>query len=177
MSKKKKVPAREPSPPITTNQPPSSLKRAVKWISITILICASLSGVMAFFPVLTIDVGTPKDPNDPFSYPFIVSNNMVVPLFGVTVVCREEGTFEGGETFDNKTDSSEKTLSMMGPHGKATAPCHKGFDIKAPLASGTVTVAVSYSPFLWPFKMSAIRQFKADMNADKNSIWLPQVKE
>jgi hypothetical protein len=176
MSKKKKIQAGAPSPPIITTQPPSSLKRAVKWISITVLICASLSGLMAFFPVLTIDVGTPQDPNNPFSYPFIVTNNMVVPLFGVTIVCREEGTFEGGETFDNKSNA-EEILSMMGPHRKTTAPCHKGFDMKAPLASGTVSIGVSYSPFLWPFKMSAIRQFKTDMNADKNSIWLPQVKE
>jgi hypothetical protein len=171
--KKKKTPAVEPALPITTNQPPSSLKRAVKWISVTILICAALSGLMAFLPVLTVDVGTPQDPNNPFSYPFIVSNNMLVPLFGVTIVCREEGTFEGGETFDNKSNS-EETLSMMGPHRKATAPCHRGFDMKAPLASGTVTVAVSYSPFLWPFKLSTIRQFKTDMNADKKTIWISQ---
>ena len=171
--KKKKTAASEPTPPIIRNQPPSSLKRAVKWISVTVLICAALSGLMAFAQVLTIDVGTPQDPNDPFSYPFIVSNNMPVPLFGVTLVCREEGTFEGGETFDNKTNS-EETLSVMGPHRKTTAPCHKGFDIKAPLASGTVSIGVSYSPFLWPFKMSAIRQFKAEVNADKKTLWLPQ---
>ena len=172
--KKKKGPATEPSPPITTNQPPSSLKRTVKWISVTILICAALSGLLAFLPVLTVDVGTPQDPNNPFSYPIIVSNNLLVPLFGVTIVCREEGTFEGGETFDNKAAASEETLSMMGPHRKATAPCHRGFDMKAPLASGTVTVGVSYSPFLWPFKLSTIRKFKAEVNADKTTLWLPE---
>ena len=172
--KKKKTAAGEPIPPIIRNQPPSSLKRAVKWISVSVLICAALSGLMAFAPVLTIDVGTPQDPNNPFSYPFIVSNNMLVPLFGVTLVCREEGKFEGGGTFDNKTDGSEETLPIMAPHRKTTAPCHRGFDIKAPLESGTVTVAVSYSPFLWPFKLSTIRQFKTDMKADKKPIWLPQ---
>lgn len=172
--KKKKIPAAERTPPTITNQPPSPLKRAVKWISVTILICASLSGLMAFAPVLTIDVGTPQDPNNPFSYPFIVSNNMLVPLFGVTIVCREEGKFEGGGTFDNKTDGSEETLSIMAPHRKATAPCHRGFNITAPLESGMVTIGVSYSPFLWPFKMSTIRQFKADINADKKILWLPQ---
>ena len=172
--KKKKTPAGEPTPPVISTQQPSSLKRAVKWVSVTILICASLSGLMAFAPVLTIDVGTPQDPNNAFTYPFIVSNNMLVPLFGVTVVCREEGKFEGGGTFDNKTDGSEETLPIMAPHRKATAPCHRGFEMKAPLESGTVTIAVSYSPFLWPFKLSAIRQFKAEVNADKKTLWLPQ---
>jgi hypothetical protein len=172
--KKKKTAAGEPTPPIVTNQPPSPLKRAVKWVSVTILICAALSGLMAFAQVVTIDVGTPQDPNNPFSYPFIVTNNMLVPLFGVTVVCKEEGKFEGGGTFDNKADGSEETLAMMAPHRKATAPCHRGVTLNAPLESGAVTVAVSYSPFLWPFKLSAIRQFKAEVNADKKITWLPQ---
>ena len=172
--KKKKTPAGEPTPPIISNQPPSSLKRAVKWISVSILICAALSGLMAFVPVLTIDIGAPQDPNNPFSYPFIVSNNMFVPLFGVTVVCREEGKFEGGRAFDNEADGSEETLPVMAPHRRATAPCHRGFTIDAPLESGVVTIGVKYSPFLWPFKMSTIRQFKTDMKADKKPIWLPQ---
>jgi len=173
--KKNKRPAAERTPPLITNQPPTALKRAVKWISVTILICASLSGLMAFAPVLTIDVGTPQDPNDPFSSPFIVSNNMLVPLFGVTIVCKfDEGKFEGGETFDNKAVSAEETLSVMAPHKTITAPCQKGFNMNAPLESGIVTIGVSYSPFLWPFKMSTIHQFKAEVNADNKILWLPQ---
>ena len=172
--KKKKTPASEPTPPIIRNQPPSSLKRAVKWISVTVLICALLSGLMTLAPVLAIEVGAPGDPNNPFSYPFTVSNKMIVPLFGVTIVCKEEGKFTGGEPFDNNTGGREEILSMMAPQRKTTAPCHRGFDIKAPLESGTVTIAVSYSPFLWPFKMSTIRQFRADMNADKKTVWLSQ---
>ena len=172
--KKKKIPVGEQKPPVTTSQPPSSLKQVVKWISIAVLICTLLSGPMTFAPVLTIAVGAPQDPNNSFSYPFIVSNNMPVPLFGVTISCREEGIFEGGETFDNKTGDSEETLTIMAPHRTTTAPCHRGFNINAPIESGTVTVGVSYSPFLWPFKSSTIRQFKADMNADKKTMWLPQ---
>ena len=174
MSKKKKRQAIEQKHPVTTKQPPSTLKEVVKWISIAVLICTLLSGAMTFAPILTVDAGAPKDPSNPFSSPFIVSNNMLVPLFGVTVVCREEGKFEGGGTFDNKTDSSEETLPIMAPHRKVTAPCHRGFTINVPLESAVVTVAVSYSPFLWPFKLSAIRQFKAEVNADKKITWLPQ---
>ena len=130
---------------------------------------------MTFAPVLTVDVGVPRDPNNPLSYPFIVSNNMIVPLFGVTISCRyDEVKFEGEETFDTNTLGSEDTLSIMGPHQKTTAPCQRGFNIKAPLKSGIVTIGVSYSPFLWPFKTSTIRQFKAEVNADKTAIWLPR---
>ena len=175
MPKKKKQPAGGHRPPAPTKQPPSFRKQVVKWISVTILICTSLSGLMTFAPVLTVDVGAPLDPNNPFSSPFIVSNDMIVPLFGVTIKCKyDEVTFEGGGPFDNTTVGSEETLSIMAPHQKTTAPCQRGFNINAPLKSGITTIAVSYSPFLWPFKTSKIRQFKAEMNADKKIIWLPQ---
>src|SRR5262249_15771915 len=127
MSKKKKLPAGERRPSAIAEQPPSSLKQVVKWISVAVLLCTFLSGLMLFAPILTVDVGAPLDPNNPLSYPFIVSNEVLVPLFGVTISCRyEEVKFEGEETLDTKTLGSEETLSMMGPHQKTTAPCQRG---------------------------------------------------
>jgi hypothetical protein len=175
MSKKKNLPAREQRPPAMAEQPPSSLKQVVKWISVAVLICTFLSGFMTFASVLTVDVGDPLDPNNPLSYPFIVRNDMIVPLFGVTISCGyDEMKFEGEETFDTNTLGSEETLSIIGPHQKTTAPCQRDININAPLKSGIVTIGVSFSPFLWPFKTSTIRQFKADMNADKKTLWLPR---
>ena len=130
---------------------------------------------MTFAPVLTVEVGAPRDPNNPLSYPFIVRNDMIVPLFGVTISCRyDEMKFEGEETFDTNTRGSEDILSLIGPHQKTTAPCQRDIDLHAPLKSGVVTIGVSFSPFLWPFKTSTIRQFKAEMSADKKVIWLPR---
>ena len=175
MSKKKNLPAGDRKPSAITEQPPSSLKQVVKWISVAVLLCTFLSGLMLFATVLTVDVGAPRDPDNPLSYPFIVSNEMLVPLFGVTISCRyDEVKFEGAETVDTKTLGSEETLSMMGPHQKTTAPCQRASNTNAPLKSGIVTIGVSYSPFLWPFKTSTIRQFKAEMNADNKVIWLPR---
>ena len=175
MSKKKKRPAGEQRPPVTTKQPPSSLKEVVKWISIAVLICTLLSGLMTFAPILTVDAGAPRDPNNPFSYPFIVSNNMIVPLFGVTISCKfHDVEFEGGGTLDNNAAGSEETFSIMAPHQKTTAPCQKGINMNAPLKNGAVTIAVNYSAFLWPFKTSTIRHFKTELTADKKTTWLPQ---
>ena len=130
---------------------------------------------MTFAPVLTVDVGAPLDPNNPFSYSFIVSNDMIVPLFGVTIACTyHDVEFEGGGTLDNTAAGSEDTFSMMAPHQKTPAPCQKGINMTAPLKSGTATIAVNYSPFLWPFKTSTIRKFKADITSDKKTTWLPQ---
>ena len=175
MPKKKKRPAGERRPSAPTKQPPSFRKQVVKWISIAVLICTLLSGLMTFAPVLTVDAGAPLDPTNPFSYPFIVSNNMLVPLFGVTISCKyHKVEFEGGGTLDNNAAGSEETLSIMAPRQKTTAPCQKGINMSAPLKSGTVTIAVNYSPFLWPFKTSTIRKFKAEITTDKKTMWLPQ---
>ena len=176
MSKKKKRQTTEQRPPVTPKQPPpSSLKQAVKWISIAVLICTLLSGLMTFASVLTIDAGAPLDSNNSFSYPFIVSNNMIVPLFGVTISCKyHDVEFEGGGTLDNSATGSEEMLFVMAPHQTTTAPCQKGITMNAPLKSGIVTIAVNYSPFLWPFKTSTIRHFKTEITADKKTIWLPQ---
>ena len=143
----------------------------MKWISIGVLICSLLSGLMTFAPVLTVDAGTPLDSNNPFSYPFIVSNNMMVPLFGVTIACKyHDVELEGGGTLDNTAAGSEETFSVMTPHQKTTAPCPKEMNMTAPLKSGTITIAVSYSPFLWPFKTSTIRHFKTEIAADKKQF-------
>ena len=174
MSKKKKRQASEQRPPVTTKQPPSTLKEVVKWISIAVLIGTLLSGAMTFAPILTVDAGAARDPNNPFSSPFIVSNNLIVPLFGVTIACKyHDVEFEGGGTLDSNAASSEETFFIMAPYQKTPAPCQKGFDMNAPLKSGTVTIAVNYSPFLWPFKTSTTRHFKAEITADKKTLWLP----
>jgi hypothetical protein len=175
MSKKKKRLAAEQKSPVTTKQPPSTLKEVVKWISIAILISSLLSGLMTFAPVLTVDAGVPLDSNNPFSYPFIVSNNMIVPLFGVTIACKyHDVQLEGGGTLDNTAADSEEMFPVMAPHQKTTAPCQKGITMNAPLKSGIVTIAVNYSAFLWPFKTSTIRHFKTEISADKKTTWLPQ---
>jgi hypothetical protein len=176
MSKKKKRQTSEQSAPVTLKQPPpSSLKQVVKWISIAVLICTLLSGLMTFASVLTIDAGAPVDSNNSFSYPFVVSNNMIVPLFGVTISCKyHDVEFEGGGTLENAAAGSEEMFFVMAPHQATTAPCQKGINVNAPLKSGMVTIGVNYSPFLWPFKTSTIRHFKTEITADKKTIWRPQ---
>jgi hypothetical protein len=130
---------------------------------------------MTFTPILTVDAGAARDPNNSFSSPFIVSNNLILPLFGVTIACKyHDVELERGGTLDTNAAGSEETFPMMAPYQKTTAPCQKGFDMNAPLKRGTVTIAVSFSPFLWPFKTSTIRHFKIEITADKKSIWLPQ---
>ena len=176
MSKKKKraaASAQKHSAPV--KQPPSTLKEVVKWISIAVLICTLLSGAMTFASILTVEAGAPRDPDNPFSSVFIVGNNMVVPLFGLTIACKyHDVEFEGGETLDNNVAGSEDTLSVMAPHEKLSAPCPKEINMTTPMKSGIVTIAVSYSPFLWPFKTSTIRHFKAEIAPDKKILWLPQ---
>ena len=179
MSKKKKRQASEQRPPgplpTTKQPPPSSLKQIVKWISIAVLICSLLSGLMTFASVLTIAPGAPLDSSNSFSYPFLVSNNMMVPLFGVTISCKyHDVEFEGGGTLDSSAGGAEEMLSIMAPHQTTTAPCQKGITMNAPLKSGIVTIAVNYSPFLWPFKTTTIRHFKTEITADKKTLWLPQ---
>ncbi|THJ24755.1 MAG: hypothetical protein CAF45_004245 [Nitrospira sp. CG24E] len=176
MSKKKKRQASsEQKPPVSTKQPPSTLKEVVKWISIGVLICTLLSGAMTFASILTVEAGAPQDASNPFSSSFIVGNNMIVPLFGVTIACKyHDVEFEGGGTLDNNAAGSEETFFLMASYKKITAPCPKDINMTAPMKSGIVTIAVSYSPFLWPFKTSTIRHFKTELAADKKILWLPQ---
>lgn len=100
---------------------------------------------------------------------------MIVPLSRVAISCRYgEVKFEEEKTVDTKSLGSEETLSAMGPHQRTTASCERDLNIHARLKSGIVAIGVSYSPFLWPFKPSTIRRFKAEMNADRKAIRLPR---
>ena len=159
----------------TTAQHPSQLQKIWRWIggAITVLVC--ISGLLTFYPALTVDVGSPLDANNPFSYPFIVTNDTILPLFNVNISCHLDNVLllDGGR-FSNGAIKTEQTLSIMVPHQKTTAPCHRAIYTDSPATRGIVAIAVSYYPFLWPIKTSTTRYFGAEMTADKKTIWLPQ---
>lgn len=165
----------EKRPDTTTAPVRQYILKIGKWITGSITALACISGLLSLWPVLTVDVGSPLDPNDPFSYPFIVSNDAIYPLFSVNISCKfDHGRFETGGSFDRNIVGSTKTISVMSPHQRLTAPCHTGFSMDAPLKSGSVAITVSYYPFLWPIKTFVSRSFRAAMTADKRTIWLPQ---
>lgn len=162
-------------PDTTTARARQYILRIGKWITGPITVLACISGLLTFYPVITVDVGSPLDPNNPFSYPFIVTNDTILPLFSVNISCRfDKGIFDGGGIFDDNTIGTSDILPIMAPHRKTTAPCHTGYRVNFPLKSGIATITISYYPFLWPIKTFVSRSFNAAMNSDNKTIWLPR---
>jgi len=147
-----------------------------KIIGATITLLVTLSGVLAYWPLVAIDVGPSLDSDNPFSYPFIISNDGILPLFGVSVSCIfDKGKFEGGVLFENNRMVFENKLQIMAPHQKTTAPCHRMFGLKGmTLISASTTIAVSFYPALWPSRTSVSRSFRAELTDGKGIVWLPE---
>jgi hypothetical protein len=152
------------------------LAKLSKWFLSVVSALVVLSGLLSYMPLISVDVGPPINVNDPFSYPYIVSNDSLLPLFYVDISC----TFKGGEfaggggSFNNNSINVTNILAYMAPHQRTTAPCNLGYSISVPLQKGTVSIDLSYHSFVWPLRTVTSRSFQAVLTSENKTIWLPQ---
>ena len=64
-------------------------KKAIAWtVSVFALVVGIVSGVLTLLPQGSVSVGSPLDPADPFTTPFIVSNTGYSSIHDVKYFCR-----------------------------------------------------------------------------------------
>lgn len=179
MSKRKQLqPAAARNRP-ATKLPPSTLKQFLvktwKAFFVIITVLVSLSGLLSFWPLISIEVGPQLDAGNSLSIPFIVSNDGSIPLFSVNVSCRFESVlFNDNTKLINSVAGPTKRMFLLAPHEKTTGPCHDQIYIVHPIKNGILTVEVSHYPFIWALKMTASRSFKTIITSDSKTVWLPQ---
>jgi hypothetical protein len=130
----------------------------------------------AFWPVFSFSVAQPTDPRDPFSFPFIATNESVTPLFFVRVSCSYDLVeFDNGTTFSGNTVLATRTHSILAPKQQAPGRCHGYFrevSRSVRLKRAQVTVIAAYR-VLGVFPTETTRTHHGDAVADGSIRWLP----
>jgi hypothetical protein len=75
------------------------LRRLAKWFAALVALLVTASGLLAYWPLLTVAVGPPLDPADPFSCPVLITNDSPLPIFPIRALCVYSGTDLRGNTF------------------------------------------------------------------------------
>lgn len=147
--------------------------KSITWITSFLV---AISGLFSYFPLLTIDAGTPLDPSDFATYPFSVTNDGPLPLFHVTTTCTlyRAVTREGTLINDVGYDGSGESVLTLYPHQKTTPNCFAAMHFHTSLQSGMEEVTASYYTFLWPFRGHTSRHFRAVLNSEGHTVFLPQ---
>lgn len=143
------------------------------------LLLASLgfvTGYLSLVPRLSVSQDRPLDVNNPFSTPFVVSNDGPLGINDLRFSCfffNLENTAGGGLT--NVETNMFLGSKRMEPGERATVPCDTmPLVLPGPFVSADIAVKVSFRPdFVWRRKPRAFR-FITYHASDGHLYWYPQ---
>lgn len=135
--------------------------------------------LLTLFPRITISNNVPIDPDDPFSTPFLISNEGYVPLFSVQflMAIREVNRKGGGGiigTPDFKTRFTAPDMKSTAFWPTDSYSFYAGRILRAhgSLESADIAIIVQYRPFLVPFKRERIFRFITQRGPDNRLYWM-----
>jgi len=131
---------------------------------------------LSLIPRISVSQNQPLDVDDPFSAPFVVSNDGPLGINGLQFSCRIYNIETKGSKISNIETSMLLGAKQMEPGERATVPCDTMPMVppKGPLVSGDLAVVVSFrADFTWWRKSRAFR-FVAQHTPDGRVYWYPQ---
>lgn len=140
-------------------------------------VLAALSGALSFLPKISVTSSGPLDSLNPFSAPFIISNDGILPIYSVNIHIypRNVRDASGAEVILKQgIKSSNPPIPIMAPGEKVTLGLPFPFIFQAPLISADIEYVVIYRPD-WIF-WHQCKQFRFGLtkNSSGSYIWLPR---
>lgn len=141
--------------------------------------------ILSFLPAFSVSKEEPLNPHDPFSVPFIIEYDGLIPIRNVTVGCGIYSlqTEDGVEIRNLYLDDSNQYFSLLW-HGDAITiycPIHRFFVLK-PIVDADVFLEAKYRPWLlprftdrWWSPWTRTFRYATFQQADKNLRWLPEL--
>jgi hypothetical protein len=148
-----------------------------------------VTGYVALVPSISVSQNEQLDPNDPFSSPFIVSNNGPLPIEQVRFTCgigqvthdkgpTVKGAPNGGTSFIFLPDASGKLPAQnfgdveMNPGERSTIPsCNYPFP--GPIEGADIRIVVTFRIGYTPLTKTRIFRFATLADASKRLHWYP----
>lgn len=111
-----------------------------------------LAGLITLWPKVTLSLGEPLDPSNPFSTPLIISNESWYPVNAVdtTVHIEEFELGDGTNMRDTNLGHFHTVYESLARDEKQTVKMG-GIGVKGiPVTKATVSIAISYKPWVAP---------------------------
>lgn len=159
-----------------------SLKYAGGIIFLTAAFLGTATGIIAlFFPAISVSQSTPLNPADPFSAPFIVSNDGALVIDSVQFDCLlnnlqtnqitvTDGDFEDDSQFVDTMDAGEKRSVQCAFED----PSLIKFDLPQIYKSADITLAVRFRVAFVPWYQTRTFRFMLAKATDGSFYWYPQ---
>ncbi|MDQ3749668.1 MAG: hypothetical protein M3367_11780 [Acidobacteriota bacterium] len=159
----------------------ASIKRTslLVWTIIAgISVIVGIIGGVQLSPRVSVSSNESLDPSTPFSSPFIVSNEGLLPIYDVEFQC----DIKNVEAMNNinlggfNTVGTAKIIPIINPAGKETTQCAQGLfaPTSGQFENADVSIVVSYRVYWIP--LSQTRKFRFVTRKDKSGQlhWFPK---
>ena len=142
-----------------------------------------ITGYVALIPRISVSQSQPLDVNDPFSTPFIVSNDGPLPLMNVKFSCAirdlvdtkgDRATVGDQKGLGPEITAPQLVSDEISPGERSTIPCASPFRFPTPLASGDVSIVVRFRIGYTFLPSKRISRFVTVKAADGHLYWYPQ---
>jgi hypothetical protein len=141
-------------------------------------IFAIMAGAMSFLPKISVTPSELLDPSNPFSAPFIISNEGVLPFHSVSyrVHIREVQSEDGAKVIIYKKGItiSDFLISNISPGEKATTGVPFPFKFQTRIKSADITFVVIYRPDWLPWHGEQRFRFGLAKKSNNSWTWLPR---
>ena len=174
--KERPAPAPQPKKPVNTGKIVRTSLRWAKRLSAFFLASLGLAtGYLSLIPRLSVSQDHPLNVNDPFSTPFILSNDGPLGINALELSCLIIDAKGKGAEIQNINMSMGLAIKRMEPGERATIPCTPApASLGVPLESGDAAVIVTFRPdFVFWKKLRAFR-FTTLLSSDGHLYWYPQ---
>ncbi len=171
----------QPKPGLAvSSSPPTKRRFLVKCLKILALALSSLATISALLPFLqppSVQTPVPLESDDPYSIPYEITNESLVPIFHVKYVCEIADIKSLSGNLEIKGfgyEYADATRGVLWPKGRMTARCH-GAGVVVPMSKAEAKVSISYYG-LWPFPRKIVYEFTGlfDPNTGKLFRWTPK---
>jgi hypothetical protein len=143
-------------------------------------VLSAIAGVLTLIPRLSLEISGSRDPRSPTKTVFAISNDGLLPVHDVDILCRmDDVASEGGYSVSGKgafkfgPDSHAATLS---PTQKMSLYCDRALNFTYPITKAEMTILVSYRPYWVWWHRHLEFPLKAQKADDGTWIWrrIPQ---
>jgi hypothetical protein len=140
-----------------------------KWIAAGVAGLVTVSGLLAYYPWLSLEIDKSVNPVNPYEDYMHVENGGYLPISEPSVTCIP--TIRGAITIRNNFMVYDRIVKRLPYRGKLSIPCDR--DIKIAEGAGVATmdldIVVEYGVWLLPFRQR--QQFHLSSETDLGGRW------
>jgi hypothetical protein len=153
-----------------------SSRAIIKVLGVLFTILGAVATVLSLYPRFSVDSQALSDPTDPFSVPFVITNDGLLPLSDLGYAIHVKKLVDANEkTFPHQGQSSIPDLFIMADSDPKWATLYAGdkatiiphplhsheFQFSVPLRRGELEVVTFYRYGIWPFRRQRRYSFVA----------------